>query len=55
MSEREIRKIQNNSNFNDEIAHKLALLAMAQYGYFLTTINSNIKIIICNKNDIFII
>ncbi|MAS84079.1 MAG: hypothetical protein CMF44_05470 [Legionellales bacterium] len=40
-----IRKIQNNSNFNDEIAHKLALLAMAQYGYFLTSINSNIKII----------
>ena len=37
-----IRNIQNNSNFNDEIAHKLALLAMAQYGYFLTSINSNI-------------
>ena len=40
-----IRELQRQLNFNDKIAHKMALLAMCQYGYFLTGINTDIKII----------
>ena len=41
----QIRVSQKYFNFSDEIAHKMALLAMSQYGYFLTGINKSIKII----------
>ena len=40
-----IREIQKQLNFNNKIAHKMALLAMCQYGYFLTGINADIKIL----------
>jgi|TARA_B100001964_G_C14256594_1_gene612802 aspartokinase-like uncharacterized kinase len=40
-----IRVSQKHFNFSDEVAHKMALLAMSQYGYFLTGINKNINII----------
>ena len=40
-----IRISQKIYNFNDDIAHKMALLAMSQYGHFLTGINKNINII----------
>tara|TARA_X000001036_G_scaffold337104_1_gene316064 strand:- start:938 stop:1531 length:594 start_codon:yes stop_codon:yes gene_type:complete len=40
-----IRNIQQRRNFHNKVAHKMALLAMSQYGYFLTSLNSNIKII----------
>ncbi|SVD62631.1 uncharacterized protein METZ01_LOCUS415485, partial [marine metagenome] len=45
-----IRISQKHFNFSDEIAHKMALLAMSQYGYFLTGINKNINIIKDIKN-----
>ena len=48
----QIRVSQKYFNFSDEIAHKMALLAMSQYGYFLTGINKSIKII-KNINDIY--
>ena len=41
----QIRVSQKYFNFSDEIAHKMALLAMSQYGYFLTGINKSINII----------
>jgi len=40
-----IRISQKQLNFSDDIAHKMALLAMSQYGNFLTGINKNINII----------
>ena len=40
-----IREAQRQLNFNNKIAHKMALLAMWQYGYFLTGINADIKIL----------
>ncbi len=40
-----IREAQRQLNFNNKIAHKMALLAMCQYGYFLTGINADIKIL----------
>ena len=40
-----IRETQRQLNFNNKIAHKMALLAMCQYGYFLTGINADIKIL----------
>ena len=40
-----IRETQRQLNFNNKIAHKIALLAMCQYGYFLTGINADIKIL----------
>ena len=45
-----IRISQRHFNFSDEIAHKMALLAMSQYGYFLTEINKDINIIKNIKN-----
>lgn len=46
-----IRISQKQLNFSDEIAHKMAILAMSQYGYFLTEINKNISIV-RNINEI---
>ncbi len=40
-----IREAQRQLSFNNKIAHKMALLAMCQYGYFLSEINANIKIL----------
>ena len=40
-----IREAQRQLNFINKIAHKMALLAMCQYGYFLTGINADIKIL----------
>ena len=40
-----IRVTQKRLKFNNEVAHNMALLAMSQYGYFLTGINKNINII----------
>ena len=40
-----IRITQKRLNFSNEVAHKMAVLAMNQYGYFLTGINTNINII----------
>ena len=40
-----IRITQKRLNFTNEIAHEMAILAMAQYGYFLTGINKDINII----------
>ena len=48
----QIRVSQKYFNFSDEIAHKMALLAMSQYGYFLKGINKSIKII-KNIKDIY--
>ena len=52
----QIRVSQKYFNFSDEIAHKMALLAMSQYGYFLTGINKSIKIIknILVKEGVFL-
>tara|TARA_B100001250_G_C19648066_1_gene721323 strand:- start:147 stop:695 length:549 start_codon:yes stop_codon:yes gene_type:complete len=46
-----IRISQKQLNFSDEIAHKMAILAMSQYGYFLTEINKNINIV-RNMNEL---
>ena len=40
-----IREAQRQLSFNNKIAHKMALLAMCQYGYFLTGMNADIKIL----------
>jgi len=48
----QIRVSQKYFNFSDEIAHKMALLAMSQYGYFLKGINKSINIV-KNIKDIY--
>ncbi len=40
-----IRISQTYFNFSNEIAHKMAILAMTQYGYYLTGMNKDINII----------
>ena len=40
-----IRITQKRLNFSNEVAHKMAVLAMTQYGHFLTGINTDINII----------
>ena len=40
-----IRKMQKEFKFSDEVAHKMALLSMKQYAFFLKGLHNNIKII----------
>ncbi len=40
-----VRSLQKHHGFDDLTAHKMALLAMCQYGYLLAGVNSNCKII----------
>lgn len=40
-----VRNLQTKYQFDDLVAHKMALLAMCQYGYLLAGMNSKLKII----------
>ena len=40
-----IREMQKEFKFSDEVAHKMALLSMKQYAFFLKGLHNNIKII----------
>jgi len=40
-----VREMQISLGFDDQTAHKLALLAMSQYGYFLAGLNQNLHIV----------
>lgn len=40
-----IRDLQNRYQFNDLAAHQMALLAMCQYGYYLSALNPQLRII----------
>lgn len=44
-----VRHLQKIFQFNDKTAHRMALLAMCQYGYYLAELNS--KFIIINSDD----
>ena len=41
----DVRRLQKQYGFDDVIAHKMALLAMSQYGYFLQGIQADLAII----------
>ena len=41
----DVRTLQLQQGFDDVVAHKMALLAMVQYGYYLTGLNSDIYIV----------
>lgn len=40
-----VREMQASLEFNEQIAHRLALLAMSQYGYLLAGMNQNIHVV----------
>jgi len=40
-----VREIQVSLAFNDQVAHRMALLAMSQYGYLLTGMSQNLRVV----------
>jgi len=40
-----VREMQTSLEFNDQVAHRLALLAMSQYGYLLAGMNQSLHVV----------